>query len=296
VSSRLALAAVGGGAAVELVAHDILPGKHLLDELDGACSVPTPKLRFSALGPKTSGHFFSRARNRTVGYTIAYPPSYRRGDELPLVVLLHALDGANTRGLAGMTAQQALALHVNDRPLPAMAIATADGGNGYWHAHPGDDPMAMITNELIPMCRALGLGRAPQRIGTLGISMGGYGALLIAEKHPHLISAVAAISPAIWTTYQQARAADAGAYTSAADFASNNAATHASALKGIPTRVASGNDDPFFPGVQTLVKALPQDAVVDLSNGCHTGPFFLAQEPQSLEFLGRHLARIRARA
>jgi S-formylglutathione hydrolase FrmB len=126
--------------------------------------------------------------------------------------------------------------------------------------------------------------------------MGGYGALLIAEKHPHLISAVAAISPAIWTTYQQARAADAGAYTSAADFASNNAVTHASALKGIPTRVASGNDDPFFPGVQTLVRALPQDAVVDLSNGCHTGPFFLAQEPQSLEFLGRHLARIRARA
>jgi S-formylglutathione hydrolase FrmB len=28
--------------------------------------------------------------------------------------------------------------------------------------------------------------------------MGGYGALLLAEKYPHLITAVAAISPAIW--------------------------------------------------------------------------------------------------
>lgn len=281
--------AAGGAAGVELIAHGVLPGKSLLDRLDGACSVPVPPLRFSALGPTTSGQFFSRARNRTVGYTIAYPPSYRRGEELPLVVLLHAFGGAHTGGLAGMTAAQALALQINDRPLAALAIAVADGGNGYWHAHPGDDPMRMITDELIPRCRALGLGHAPQRIGTLGISMGGYGALLIAEKHPHLISAVAAISPAIWTTYQQARAVDKGAYTSAEDFAANDAVTHAGALKGIPTRVASGKDDPFFPGVQTLAKALPADAVVDLSNGCHTSPFFIEQEPRSLEFLARHL-------
>jgi len=26
------------------------------------------------------------------------------------------------------------------------------------------------------------------------------------------------------------------------------------------------------------------------SQGCHTGEFFVAQEPPSLEFLGRHLA------
>jgi S-formylglutathione hydrolase FrmB len=35
----------------------------------------------------------------------------------------------------------------------------------------------------------------------MGISMGGYGALAIAERYPRQVSAVAAISPAIWTSY-----------------------------------------------------------------------------------------------
>jgi hypothetical protein len=34
---------------------------------------------------------------------------------------------------------------------------------------------------------------------------------------------------------------------------------------------------------------LPRSATVEFSQGCHTGPFFTAQEPPSLEFLGAHL-------
>jgi S-formylglutathione hydrolase FrmB len=151
--------------------------------------------------------------------------------------------------------------------------------------------MAMVISELIPRCQRLGLGRPPRRIGMMGISMGGYGALLFAERYPHLIGAVAAISPAIWTSYAQARAANAGAYASAAAFAANDAVTHAASLAGIPVRVASGHDDPFFPGVQALARALPAGAVVDFGNGCHTGPFFLQQEPPSLAFLATHLTR-----
>ncbi len=66
--------------------------------------------------------------------------------------------------------------------------------------------MGMVIDELIPFCQRLGLGLPPHRIGTMGISMGGYGAILLAEKFPRLISAVAAIGPAVWTSYQQAQA------------------------------------------------------------------------------------------
>ena len=148
----------------------------------------------------------------------------------------------------------------------------------------------MVVDELIPMCQRLGLGRPPHRIGTMGISMGGYGAILLAEKYPHLVAAVAAISPAIWTSYGQAKTANAGAYASAADFAADDAVTHAGSLTGIPVRVASGDSDPFHPGVEALAKALPPGAVVEFSTGCHTGPFFVAQEPPSLAFLANHLA------
>jgi len=281
---------VAGAVGIELVAHGVLPGKQVLDNLDGACAVPMPPMEFGTPGPSSSGSFYSAARQRRVGYTIAYPPGHRPGSELPLIIGLHGF-GANHRNvLARMSLAQALALKAGGRPLPPMAMVAADGGPGYWNPHPGDDPMAMVIDELIPICQRLGLGRAPRRIGTLGVSMGGYGAILFAEKYPSLICAVAAIGPAIWTSYPQARAANPGAYASAAAFAWADAVTHAAALTGIPVRVASGLSDPFCPGVRTLAKALPPGSVVDISKGCHDGSFFLAQQPPSLAFLGQHLS------
>lgn len=190
-----------------------------------------------------------------------------------------------------MSLPQALALRVGGRPLPPMAMAAADGGPGYWNRHPGDDPMAMVIDELVPLCQRHGLGHGRRAIGTFGISMGGYGALLLAEKYPGLISAVAAIGPAVWTSYGQARAVNPGAYASAAAFAAADAVTHARALTAVAVRVACGVSDPFYRGVQALARELPPGAVTELSQGCHSYPFFAAQEPPSLAFLGRHLTR-----
>jgi enterochelin esterase-like enzyme len=238
-----------------------------------------------------AGTFHSSARGLDVGYTIGYPPGHRPGDELPLVVALHGYGANHLTALADLTPASAVALRGSGgRPLPPVALVTVDGGNGYWNPHPGDDPMAMLVDELIPLCQRRGLGRPPHRIGVLGISMGGYGALLLGEKHPSLVSAVAAISPAIWTSYAQARAANAGAYASAAAFAANDAVAHAHSLSGVPVRVAAGYGDPFYPGVQALAAALPLGAVVDFAKGCHDDSFFASQELASLEFLAQHLA------
>jgi pimeloyl-ACP methyl ester carboxylesterase len=287
-------ASVAGGAAfagIELIDHDVLPGRQELEQLEGGCAVAEPVLRFGPVGPSRSGRFYSRARRRRVGYTIAWPPGHGPGDALPLVVMLHGYGGNHATALSGMRPDQAVALEEGGRPLPPLALVTVDGGGGYWNPHPDDDPMAMVMHELIPMCQDLGLGAPPMRIGTMGISMGGFGALLLAEKFPHRIDAVAAISPAIWTTYEEAAAANPGAFSSARAFATADAVTHANALTGLPVRVASGIDDPFQPGVRALVPALPKAAVVVISQGCHTAPFFTAQEPPSLRFLAGHLSR-----
>ena len=283
----LACAAIGG---TELISRGVLPGRTLLDKLDGACSVPAAPLAFAPPGPSVDGTFYSAARRRTVGYTIAYPPGHRPGDELPLVVTLHAYGGDHAHALAGMSPAQAVALRTGGRPLAPMAMVTVDGGNGYWNPHPGDDPMAMVIGELVPRCQRLGLGRPPRRIAVMGTSMGGFGALMLTERYPRLFAAVAAVSPAVWTSYPQARRANPGAFASAAAFAGSDVIAHAAALGRRPVRIASGYRDPFHPGVQMLARALPTGAVPVFGPGCHDGSFFTAQEPPSLAFLASHLA------
>jgi pimeloyl-ACP methyl ester carboxylesterase len=290
----LGVALVGAVVGFELIDHGVLPGKSTLDELDGACSVDAPPLRFDEVGPSVSGHFFSSARQQDVGYTIAWPPGFKPGDLLPLVVMLHGDGGTHDTAIKGMSPAQLLALvdpHDPKRLKSSVptALVTVDGGNGYWHPHPDDDPMGMVINELIPRCQARGLGNEAQGIGLMGISMGGYGAIVIAEHNPKLARAVAAISPAIWTEYRQAQGVNIGAYADAAEFEKYNAVTHARALEGLPVLVASGVDDPFHPGVVAFAQAAPASTTVKFESGCHTDPFFVASEPEALTFLSKHL-------
>src|SRR5665213_1141138 len=137
IAGSVGVVVVAGATGLELVSHGILPGGQLLDEIDGACSLPAPRLSFDAVGPSESGSFYSSARQRHVGYMIAYPPAHRLGDSLPLIVMLHGYGQNHANALVGMTSAQALALRVNGEALTPMAMVTVDGGNGYWNPHPG---------------------------------------------------------------------------------------------------------------------------------------------------------------
>jgi hypothetical protein len=274
---------IAGG--LELIDRGALPGKHILEVLDGACSVSTPSETFRKPGETLTGRFYSRARRREVGWTIAYPPGHSRGSQLPLGLYLHADGGSHTSPLGGLPLAQALA----GNGLPAIALVAADGGNLYWHPHPGDDPMGMMIDEIIPMCQRLGLGTTPDRIGAIGISMGGYGAILFAEKFSYRITACAAISPAIWTAYAEAQEANPEAYANAREFAEYDAVNLTSYLAQTPVRIVSGNDDPFHPGVMILIDRLPPHAIAEVIDGCHDDTFFASQRHSSLLFLGNHL-------
>ena len=89
-----------------------------------------------------------------------------------VVVMLHGEGGSRTSTLTGLRPSEAVAIEVDGQPIPPVALATVDGGSGYWNPHPGDNPMGMVMDELIPMCQQLRLGLGLSRVGTMGISMG----------------------------------------------------------------------------------------------------------------------------
>jgi S-formylglutathione hydrolase FrmB len=290
----LAAAAASGYGLVEA---GLLPGRYRLAEALGQCgAMPPPPT--GPLPVREDVTFQSAYRGRAVRMVTLIPASASSAatagerPALGVVVALHGLGGD--------------ALAAADLYGPAMAragitrfaVVAADGGDTYWHKRAdGDDPLGMIVHEVLPRAAARGL--ATGRIGIAGYSMGGYGALLLAERlgaRPAAgpaATAVAAASPAIFASYHDATAADPGAFASPAEFAANDVLTRLAALRGVPAWVACGSTDPFEAVTQVLRARLRRltgrPVAGGIESGCHDDAFWARSAPSGLDFLGSYL-------
>jgi hypothetical protein len=168
---------------------------------------------------------------------------------------------------------------VADAGLP-WAVATLDGGRDYWHPRDGSDAQAAVTAGLLPVLAAR-LGPDVRHAG-LGWSMGGYGVLLLAERSPDAFVAVAAASPAVWTSFGDA---SPGAFDDADDFRAHDVLADANtSLDGLPVRIDCGADD-FFAGTsRRLLDAVP-DADGGIHPGFHDKPTWRSFLPAQLHWL-----------
>lgn len=298
----LGMAAIAVGAAgYELVQEGTLPGKYMLARLDGACgSAPRPPA-----GRRPVRHvvtFESAYRHAVVQVVTLIPAGAAAGSGLGVVLALH---GAGSSA-AALSSQVAMAMTA--AKTSTFAVICVDGGDTYWHQRAdGDDPIGMILHEVLPRAAAAGL--ATRRIGVAGESMGGYGALLLAERicgaaaarqttpaagAVPAVAAVAALSPAIFATYADARSAGIRAFDSQADFTRNDVFAGISALRHVPTWVTCGIDDPFQPEAarfRAQLAALTRHRVPGgIIGGCHDDPFWLRNLPAALSFIEGHLA------
>ncbi|WP_185976015.1 alpha/beta hydrolase family protein [Mycolicibacterium sp. 018/SC-01/001] len=225
-----------------------------------------------------AGSFASAARGGApTNWTIARPP----GQTAPLrpVVLLHGKD-SSAATVMSMGAEQFLADAVA-AGVPPFALAAVDGGNGYWHRRAsGDDPGAMVLDEFLPLLAGQGLDTS--RVGFLGWSMGGYGALLLGSRlGAARTAAICAVSPALWTS---AGAAAPGAFDGAADYEANSV-WGAPGLAGIPIRIDIGNDDPFASATRQFIAQLPTPPAGGFSPGGHDAAFWSSQLSSELTWM-----------
>ena len=225
-----------------------------------------------------SGSFVSAARGGVrTNWAIARPPG-QTGPLRPVIALHGKGSDAATVMAGGVERGLAEAVAAG---LPPFAVVAVDGGGSYWHHRAsGEDAGAMVLDELIPMLAGQGVDTS--RVGFLGWSMGGYGALLLGSRlGPARTAAICAVSPALWTS---PGAAAPGAFDDAEDFAANSV-WGLPALGSIPIRVDCGNADPFAAATGAFIDQLPNPPAGGFSPGGHDGEFWSAQLPAEISWL-----------
>jgi pimeloyl-ACP methyl ester carboxylesterase len=168
-----------------------------------------------------------------------------------------------------------------------LAIASADGGrDNYWHKRAdGTDAHAMLVEEFVPLLTSK-LGALPFALH--GYSMGGYGALLAAERGANAAGAsffkgVAASSPALWTEPGETAP---GAFDGAGDFYANDVFRGVAALRSLSVRLDCGTLDPFFQAARQLSELMTWPHVAVFRPwATHTSGFWRSVAPAQMRFL-----------
>ena len=248
-------------------------------------SVPHSRVPTSTVLTRT-GAFNSRFRRAaTTHWSLAVPLPEHANQVLPVAVFLHELGGSSEVLLRDLIADQALQRHLDYGGQP-FGIAAVDGGDSWWHARAdGSDTQSMLVLEFLPFLAEQGFDLG--RVGLFGTSMGGFGALLLASRgRVSGLRAVAAMSPAVWSSY------DAGmrsAFDGPADFGANDVFALRPRLAAISKRIDCGTEDELVSTVRQYRSGLPGRVEGGFQPGGHDGLYWRSILPDVLDFLGRHL-------
>jgi len=156
-------------AAFFFVAPSVAPGQTLIDD-----------------------SLFAPSLGRTKHFDIELPAGYSDTSHYPLLVLLHGY-GGNYRNWFEFTDIAAYAASLQ------VLILTPEGDDSWYVNHIGDSEARYedyIIHDLLPFVQKLyGVDTSLQVIG--GVSMGGYGSLVLGLRHPDIFRAILAFSSSL---------------------------------------------------------------------------------------------------
>jgi hypothetical protein len=180
--------------------------------------------------------------------------------------------GRGGRPAGELTGRLLRALQKLGRRAPVVLLP--DGGDhSYWHNRADGAWESMVLKEIVPKHGRVAIG---------GISMGGYGALLLgARRH---FCAVEGHSPALW--FGGAYSAP-GAFDDAEDYARNDIVNHPPHYTS-PVWVDVGTEDPFHDAAVYYADEI--HAQLHVWPGGHDGDYWDPHFARYMAFYVRHCA------
>jgi len=159
---------------------------------------------FSPAGKVVEGlHLESELLGRKVNYAIYLPPGYDdSARRYPVVYLLHGFTDAEWAWVQFGEVQVSADQGILSGEIPPTIIAMPDGGvTWYVNDASGSVPYEkMFIEEFIPhIDRTFRTRPSKEFRGVSGLSMGGFGSLMLAMRHPDLFAACVAFSSGIIT-------------------------------------------------------------------------------------------------
>jgi predicted esterase len=255
--TRRAVLVAGGGAVVAAGA-----GLYAWRPADGGADALVPD---SPPGDERVERRRSDARGRDVDFYTAVPEGHGAGRGLPVCLVLHGAS-ATAGDFPGFGLGRFLTAAVW-AGAPPFVLAGATGDRLRWEPSGADDPQRLAAEEVPAWCAARGFD--PSRTALWGWSMGGYGALRLAQSRPRTYRHVEAFSPAV----------------AAGDAVFRDAAR----LDGTPVQLSCGTDDDFADETAALDALLPGPAAI-LVPGGHTRAVWNGLTPSAFARIGAALA------
>ena len=284
-SRRSMIAAIGvivataAGVATYVSSSDTTEQQIATADRVRGTSAAKPTVRFERV--------YSAARHREV--TLAfYLPTGANPRGLPMSILLHGLHGDARHAAVGDLAE-VLTSAVAKGSVPAFGFVAVDGGDNYWHENvPGDDPMAMLLDEVPQWLKERGYG---QPFAVTGVSMGGFGALLYARRRAERgdpIAATAAISPGLITSWPEM--AKRRAFKNEAEWTSLDPLRHLKSTGPTALGVWIGDRDRFIEGTRRFMRDVRPE-VSTVKPGGHDDGFYRKVTPDVVQFLAKYAKR-----
>ncbi len=265
--------------------------------------------------------FPSASLKRNVRYAVSLPPSYDKKSSppqrYPLVIFLHGLNNDERDWESHCIETKLEALRASAK-VGEFIVAIPYGANSFYlNAQDGTRYEDAIVKDFLPFVdKTYRTIPSPRSRLIEGISMGGYGALLIAFKHPELFVGVAAHSAALFDELPQPPKSPEdrggkyrydlatklfGAPPDPAFFQANNplhlARTNAAQIKRLKIYFDIGESDRygFERGNQKLADTLKAVGVAHeytLAPGSHGWSFLVERSEPAFTFIWNTLQRI----